>query len=133
MPRILRGLHFDPPYDGIFKGLLSFKSFADAEATIGKLDALRKRFLIENDNAGLECTRAMALLGRMRAEAVGRNTKVSAGNRQRKIELAQWFQVWLETPDLFPTWLAMRKETLEFKRLSSEEPGMRISAAGPPE
>ncbi len=133
MPRISRGLHFDPPYDHIFDGLLSFKSFADAEQTIRNLDELRNRFLIEKDQTGLQCAREMALLGKMRAEALGRNVRVSADNRLRKLELARWFQIWLETPELFQTWLAMRKETCEFKTLIIQEALVRTGKAGPTE
>jgi hypothetical protein len=128
MSMLAQGIRLDPPYDGYFHGLPSFKSFEDVECTIGKLESFRQRFLTEGDRAGLHAIRRVALLGRKRAEAVGRSKRVSLLIRRQKQEMAQWYQVWLETPDIFFTWLGLRKDTAEYRDLAS--PGSTSGLAG---
>ena len=57
---------------------------------------------------------------RRRAALIARNRKVAADKRTEKEEIAQWFTIWLQTPDLFFDWLALRKQSEDFrKRLES--------------
>ncbi|MBZ5564748.1 MAG: hypothetical protein LAP13_20295, partial [Acidobacteriia bacterium] len=37
--------------------------------------------------------------------------------RQEKLDIAHWFHVWLETPDLFFDWLELRKASEDFRKL----------------
>jgi hypothetical protein len=117
MSRIPRELNFDPPYDIKLKGMLSFKDFASAEGTIRKLDQLRHQFLAVDDDKGIEYCREVALLGRRRAESISRNRRVAEHVRRHKAEIAYWFGLWLESPDLFESWLEMRKRAPEFIEL----------------
>lgn len=111
----------DPPYDAELKGILSFQTLAQAETTLAGLEKLRQRFQMEGDKKGVECCRRVALAGRRRAESIARNRRVGPSNRRRKQEIATWFRIWLETPDLFPEWLSLRKETEEFRLLLESE------------
>jgi hypothetical protein len=99
------------------KGILSFKCFQDAEQTLLRLEAMRQKYLAETDDKGLRYCREIGLLGRRRAELVSRNRKVCATKRRQKSEIAFWFRVWLETPDLFRDWLELRKGTPSFREL----------------
>ncbi len=123
MARSKREFALDPPYDKIFGGVLSFKTFADAERTLRVLEELRKKYLAEKDDKGCRSCRLVALAGRRRAEAIGRNRRVDEVKRRQKSEMSFWFKVWLETPELFDDWLAMRKSSPEFKALSGEDGG----------
>jgi hypothetical protein len=60
-------------------------------------------------------------MGRQRAELIGRNARVNPQKRLQKKEIAQWFRIWLETPEIFKDWLLMRKSTEEFKKLLESE------------
>jgi len=46
---------------------------------------------------------------------IARNRKVEPRKRQGKEEIANWFAVWLETPDAFFDWLEVRKQSPEFR------------------
>jgi hypothetical protein len=39
---------------------------------------------------------------------------VEPGKREEKLEIANWFRIWLETPDAFFDWLDVRKQSPEF-------------------
>jgi hypothetical protein len=110
-------LPFEPPYDSILDGILSFATLAETEETIHRLEDLRQRFRAASDKKGVEYCRQLARLGRQRAEMIARNARVGPAKQVLKREAALWFRIWLETPDLFADWLALRKQTDEFRRL----------------
>jgi hypothetical protein len=55
------------------------------------------------------------LKGKQRAEGLAANPRVSLARRAEKREIAAWFRVWLESPDLFFDWLEVRKNSEEFQ------------------
>jgi hypothetical protein len=57
----------------------------------------------------------VARLGKRRAEMIARNPKVEKPKRAEKVEIANWFRIWLETPDVFFDWLDVRKQSAEFR------------------
>ena len=103
-----------------FSGLLHFSSLEEAEVCLVRLDELLRKFLAEADRAAAERVRGVARLGRRRAEMIARNRKVDAKKRFEKQEVAQWFTIWLETPDAFFDWLDVRKKTPEFQKNFSQ-------------
>jgi hypothetical protein len=121
MPRSKAKLRIDPPYDRQLQGILAFASFSDAETTLRRLEKLRHEYSSTGDKKGVEHCRRIALQGRRRAELIGRNKKVRLQKRLHKLEIAAWFRVWLETPELFEDWLALRKGTTEYQRLQQSE------------
>ena len=121
--RRIQKLQFDAPYDALLVGILSFKTLAEAESTLEHLEDLRQRYRAECDTKGVEYCRQVGVLGRQRAELIARNRRVTASKRLAKQEIALWFRIWLETPELFTDWLSLRKRTLEFQRLRELESG----------
>ena len=110
-------LEMESPYRETLAGVLSFSTFEEAEATIRALERLAQQYRAMGDRKGVACCRMIAYRGRYRAEIISRNPKVSLPKRLEKGEIANWFRIWLETPDLFEDWLLMRKGTAEFQRL----------------
>jgi hypothetical protein len=108
---------FEAPYDIIFKGILRFRDLGAAEVTISRIEALRKGFATAGDLKGMRYCRRIALLGRRRAEQTSRNKRVCFQKRLQKEEVGIWFQMWLENPELFSDWLAMRKKAPSFQAL----------------
>ena len=114
----MTGLELDmgKPYRDDLRGILAFSNFAETEKTIRDLEKLYRKYTKASDKKGVEYCRRIALLGRRRSEFISRNKRVSLKKRLEKREIAVWFKIWLETPDLFEDWLAMRKQTEEFKK-----------------
>jgi hypothetical protein len=46
---------------------------------------------------------------------IARNPKVEKPKRDEKTEIANWFKIWLETPDVFFDWLDVRKQSAEYQ------------------
>lgn len=122
---VRQSLKLEAPYDAVFRDILSFSNFSEAEATIQKLDALRREFHLKGDAKGISYCREIARIGRHRAELISRNPRVNSHKRLQKQEMATWFRIWLETPEIFDLWLDMRKRTAEFYQLLRFDAGKK--------
>jgi hypothetical protein len=110
------------PYCTRLKGVLEFHDLKSAEASLLKLDGIYREYAGAGDSQGVKFVRALVKKGKLRAQSLAANPRVQAPKRAEKQEIARWFQVWLETPDLFSDWLALRKSSAEFRReFASEE------------
>ena len=108
------------PYASRLKGVLEFRDLASAEQSLLRLDAIFREYSSAADRLGTMMVRALVKKGKLRARSLAANPRVHAQKRQEKQEIARWFQVWLETPDLFVDWLALRKSSDEFRKLFAD-------------
>ncbi len=104
------------PYEAMFRNTLKFSTFAEAAASIKRLDNLRRQFERKKDAEGLRRVRETALKGKQRAQMIAGNKSVDARKRVEKDEIANWFTVWLQTPEIFDDWLALRRRSADFRR-----------------
>ena len=104
------------PYAGRLKNVLRFHDLTSAEASLRKLDAIHREYRSEGDRVGTDLVRKLVLKGKLRAESLAANPRVSPEKRREKQEIARWFRVWLETPDLFFDWLELRRASEEFRQ-----------------
>jgi hypothetical protein len=102
-------------YEEEFEDLLHFKTLEDAEVSVMRLDELMRKFRAHGELAAVERVLNVARLGKRRAEMIARNRKVESQKRVEKEEIANWFRIWLETPDAFFDWLDVRKQSPEFR------------------
>jgi ssDNA-binding replication factor A large subunit len=102
-------------YEEEFEDLLHFKTLEDAEVSIMRLDELMRKFNSHGEHAAVERVLNIARLGKRRAEMIARNHNVEAQKRAEKEEIANWFRIWLETPDIFFDWLDVRKQAPDFQ------------------
>lgn len=98
-----------------FEDILHFKTLQDAEVSLTRLDELARRFRAHGEKAAVERVLEIARLGKRRAEMISHNRKVESQKREEKKEIAEWFRIWLETPDAFFDWLDVRKTSSEFR------------------
>ena len=102
-------------YEEEFEDLLHFKTLEDAEVSVMRLDELMRKFRSHDEHAAVERVLNVARLGKRRAEMISHNRKVEPQKREEKLEIANWFRIWLETPDAFFDWLDVRKQSPEFR------------------
>jgi hypothetical protein len=102
-------------YEEEFEDLLHFKTLEDAEVSIMRLDELMRKFQAHGEHAAVERVLGIARLGKRRAEMISRNHKVEPHKREEKVEIANWFRIWLETPDAFFDWLDVRKQSPDYR------------------
>lgn len=110
------------PYEAMFRNVLRFADFDQAAASIKRLDNLRRQFERKKDAEGLRRVRETALKGKQRAQMIAGNKSVDARKRAEKDEIANWFTVWLQTPDIFDDWLALRRGSADFRARFGDDP-----------
>ena len=109
----------EEPYASRLRDVLEFHDLASAEASLIKLDELYREYRDASDRAGARWVRTLLQKGKLRASSLAANPRVSPEKRAEKAEIASWFRIWLETPDLFFDWLELRKASEEFRQLFS--------------
>jgi hypothetical protein len=109
------------PYEAAFRNVLKFSTFAEASASIKRLTNLRRQFQRVKDKEGLRRVHETVLKGKQRAQMIARNESVNERKRAEKEEIAQWFTVWLQQPEIFDDWLALRRRSKDFRERFGEE------------
>ncbi len=120
------------PYASGLKGKLRFHDLDEAEASIRELDAAFRAYECIGDRTGAALVRSILLKGRLRAEGLAGSARVQPQKRREKAEIARWFAVWLQTPELFFDWLELRKNSAEFRREFSADAGQNASVNDSP-
>lgn len=105
----------ESPYAPMFRNILKFSDFRQALSSIRNLENLRKKFQKENDKEGLRLVRETAIKGKNRARMISKNEKVEEKNRSEKAEIAEWFTIWLGSPEVFENWVQLRQNSKDFK------------------
>jgi len=109
------------PYEAAFRNVLKFSTFEEAAQSIRRLDNLRMQFRRKGDKAGLRRVQETVLKGKQRAQMIARNPNVNERKRAEKTEMAEWFTVWLNQPEIFEDWLALRLASKDFRARFLEE------------
>ena len=107
----------EEPYASRLRSLLQFHDFASAEASLRKLDEAYREYREASDRIGAGLVRSLLQKGKLRASSMAANPRVGPDKRAEKAEIATWFRIWLETPDLFFDWLELRKASDQFQEL----------------
>ncbi len=105
----------DRPYDAAFRGIVKIDSLDSAAASIRNLENLRRRYVADNDKEGIRLARHAGQRGKSSAAAIAEKETADESTRRINSEIASWFTVWLQTPDVFETWLDLRRRSPEFK------------------
>jgi hypothetical protein len=57
-------------------------------------------------------------------EILAASQTVSQKRRELAREVSQWLSIWLQNPQIFPEWLALRRSTAEFQQLFGTFPAL---------
>jgi hypothetical protein len=115
--QIFRMMTTTEKYENAFARLLENDDLAEAEKSIRGIDELYRKFKQAGDRAGVRFAFEAARTARQNAIELSQLPDLSAAQRREQAEIAQWFAVWLQTPDLFTEWVRLRKASAEFRNL----------------
>lgn len=107
--------HSDRPYDPAFRNILNISDFDTVLASIKRLDNLRRKFLSDHDKEGLWLVGETGRQGREDALELAESTKLSVVVRRKNSEIAEWLTLWMQSPEMFETWVALRRASANFK------------------
>jgi hypothetical protein len=103
-------------YEPMLRNILRFADFDQAANSLRRLENLRKQLARKKDAEGLRRVRETALKGKQRAQMIAANRAVAERKRAEKAEIAEWFTIWLQTPEMFDDWLALRRRSKDFQQ-----------------
>jgi len=104
----------DRPYDAAFRNILAIDDLKSTARSLRKLENLRRRYLSENDREGLRLVRETALRGKLTAEQTAERKNIESTAKLINIEIAAWLTIWIQTPEIFDTWLDLRRGSPEY-------------------
>ena len=87
-----------------------------AESLIKRLEKLRQRFDRVGDGATSQQIRDLAIEARRAAITRVEGRLLAEATVTEQSEIAEWFGIWLQTPNLFEQWVELRKASREFKK-----------------
>lgn len=94
---------------------LNFDTLANAEASLIKIDSLFRGFQLAQDSEAIFRCQDFVKRAKIRAQLIASNDKISIEKREVKSEISFWFEIWLNTPDIFKDWLALRVASKDFQ------------------
>lgn len=101
----------DRPYDAAFRNLIDITDLAAAERSIRDLENLRQKYRSAGDADGLRRIREAAIDARKIAYNGATDVRTNEERQKELNEITDWLRVWLETPEIFDSWLAIRKSS----------------------
>jgi len=86
-----------------------------AEALLKRFERLRRKYSGDAKSDRLSQLREAALNEKAKAQLLARDCALNDSVRKVQGEIAEWFRVWLQTPEIFDDWLDLRRRSSEFR------------------
>lgn len=106
--------HAKSPYDAMFYNILKLADLAQTAGTIRNLENLRKKLHSEKDKEGMRLLKEISIRGKIRAQEIGGDPRLTEAARAESAEIAAWLTLWLQSPELFENWVALRQNSRDF-------------------
>ena len=103
------------PYDAAFRAALKFDNLRTTLASLRDLENLRQKLDRDNDRYGLRSMRDAVVTAKAAAMAAADRPSLDAITRDVQGEISEWLRVWLQTPDVFDSWVMLRRRSPGFK------------------
>lgn len=91
------------------RNILDVSSFAKTLSSLRNITNLRKKLTADNDKDGLRQLRQKVVGERDRLKNDPLRTEKAIAE-----EIAEWLTIWLQSPDLFENWVALRRASSAF-------------------
>lgn len=122
--------HSDRPYEPAFRNILNIKDLPEAAGSLRRLENLRRKYVADNDKEGLRLVREKGREGRVQALERANDKNLGDEQRLRYSEIAEWLTLWMQSPEMFETWIDLRLSSDDFRTKFPEAVGDRSSTAG---
>ena len=105
----------DQPYEAAFRNILDISDFKSLLNSIRNLENLRRKYKGDGDKEGERLVSEKGREGRQQALDIAENKKKTAVEKVKYAEAAEWFTLWLKSPDTFEIWVKLRQASPDFK------------------
>ena len=110
----------DRPYEAAFRNILNIDDLPEAASSLRRLENLRRKYKADNDKEGLRLVSEKGREGRAEALNRSKDKALSADERARYAEIAEWLTLWMQSPEMFETWIERRLDSYDFARKFSD-------------
>lgn len=110
----------DRPYEAAFRNVINIGDLKATGASIKNLENLRRKYKSENDKEGLRLVKEAAIEAKRKASERAESGKSSELSKATGSEIANWFTIWLQTPEIFDSWVELRKTSPDFHQKFGE-------------
>ncbi len=104
----------DPEMEAAFRNIVDISGFDSALASIRRMENLRRKFQAEGDAEGLRLIRQRAILAKNEARAHAERTPRIPEIYELNYEIAEWFTIWLQSPEIFDGWIRLRMASPDY-------------------
>jgi hypothetical protein len=104
----------DRPYDAALRNVIDTTDLRATRTTLRDLENLRRKYKADNDKNGIRHMKDIAIAAKDLAAETAARENVAAEERSLNAEIAQWFTIWLQTPEIFESWVDLRQHSPEY-------------------
>ncbi len=105
----------DRPHEPAFRNILNIESLGQAASSIRQLENLRRKYAGDQNKEGLRLVREKGREGRIEALNRAQRSRTSEADRIMYSEIAEWLTLWMQSPEMFDTWIDLRLSSEDFK------------------
>lgn len=102
------------PYDAALRNVIKIDDLKSAARSIRDLENLRQKYASVNDIDGARLVLETARQAKQAATEKAEKKNIELEDQEMNAEIAQWFTIWLQTPKVFESWLALRRRSDDF-------------------
>lgn len=105
----------DRPYEPAFRNILDIDDLPGAASSLRRLENLRRKYKVDNDKEGLRLVIEKGRQGRTEALRLASDPKLQPEKRTKYTEIAEWLTLWMQSPEMFETWIDIRLSSADFR------------------
>ncbi len=102
-------------YEPAFRNILEFGSLREAMASMKRIENLRRKYAADQNREGLRLIRETCRERRSEALDKAGDPQLGADDRNRYAEIAEWLTLWMQSPEMFESWIGLRLSSADFK------------------
>ncbi len=111
------------PYDSALRNVIDVTDLRTVRKSLRDLENLRQKYRSANDKEGLRHVKTITIATKDLAAETAARENVTAEERTLNAEIAQWFTIWLQTPEIFENWVNLRRGSSQFRDKFPEDAG----------
>jgi hypothetical protein len=67
-----------------------------------------------DDSEGLRLLRQKVIAEKESKLTLSKSTRATEGERLKAAEIAEWLRLWVQSPEVFENWIALRRKSQDF-------------------
>lgn len=96
------------------RNLMRVDDLKSALSSIKAAENFRRKYSLDNDKEGLRRLRETVLASKRNVISIADDSGSEVIARKVNSEISQWLSLWLQTPELFETWVELRQTSRDF-------------------